>query len=116
MASYYEGHPLNPQRDNRYGETPYNTGARGPPPAGGRHGDPMSLVPGHDSAEGSYIEEIRRDFPPGSYGDPYSDYRSTYDDRRSFADRGGRRSRSLGGRDRYGSDYPPSGRHEYRSK
>jgi len=141
MASYYDGHPMNPQppRDNRPPEPPYMGGGPSPPAAGGRPGGPpMSLVERDDS-----VEEIYRDFPPGStagyrpgysdqYGDPYGNssvvpqgdpyrrgHRSTYDDRRSLTERSGRRSRSVGGRDRHSDYYSRShtaDRHGYRSE
>ena len=143
MASYYDGHPQNPQqRDNRPPEPPY-MGPRSQPAPGGRPGGPpMSLVRPQDEGEGS-VEEVYRAFPPGStagyrpgyddpYGDPYGGSsvvprgdpyrrgnRPPYDDRRSLSDRSGWRSRSAGGRDRYGDYHSRShttDRHGYRSK
>lgn len=75
MASYYADHPLNPanNRWDRHSRTypdyadPYrNSRGHGP-----RRSHNNELVRPQDDSEESYVEEVHRDFPPGSYGGGY---------------------------------------------
>jgi hypothetical protein len=130
MASHYENHSLNPQRDDHYARTHHSIGAHGSPPTDSRHGDPMPLVPPQGPVENPSADEIQHDSPPAStagytlghdnvYGDPYGSSSAqvmqghqyhgrdhfAYDGRVPLTEQGRRRRRSHGGRDRHNDDY-----------
>ncbi|EEH07982.1 conserved hypothetical protein [Histoplasma capsulatum G186AR] len=114
MASYYENHPYNTQHRRAqtadYYEPSYTTSR----PSNSRWGGPTDLVR-PDEPEDSHVEEIQRDFPPGSYtGSHRTDHGRSgggaiYAKRRTAHDPSVRRTHSAGGRgrDRHGDHYAP---------
>ncbi|PGH15573.1 hypothetical protein AJ79_02355 [Helicocarpus griseus UAMH5409] len=116
MASYYENHPYNTQHRRAQTADFYNPSYSNARPSNGRWGGPTNLVR-PDETEDSQVEEIQRDFPPGSYtGDYRPDYGYGgghpvyYEKRRTIHDPSVRRTHSLGGshgRRRRGEYYYP---------
>ncbi|OAX77838.1 hypothetical protein ACJ72_07859 [Emergomyces africanus] len=107
MASYYENHPYNTQRRRAQTAEFYEPSYTTSRPSNNQWGSPADPAR-PDETEDSQVEEIHRDFPPGSYtGGHRTDYgygRSGHDalyaKRRTAYDPDVRRTHSVGGHGR----------------
>ncbi|KKZ67263.1 hypothetical protein EMCG_07068 [[Emmonsia] crescens] len=114
MASYYDNHLYNAQHRRAQTADFYEPSYTASRPSNTRWGGPADIVR-PDETEDSQVEEIQRDFPPGSYtGGRRPDYGSgrsgngaLYAKRRTTHDPSARRTHSVGGhgRDRRGDYY-----------
>ncbi|EEH21077.1 hypothetical protein PABG_03308 [Paracoccidioides brasiliensis Pb03] len=101
MASYYENHPYNTQRRRAHTADFYESSHASPRPTNNRWGPNTDLVR-PDDTEDSKVEEIQRDFPPGSSTAGYrpdNSHGAMYE-RRAVHEPSVRRTNSLGGRGR----------------
>ncbi|QSS60768.1 hypothetical protein I7I51_05571, partial [Histoplasma capsulatum] len=114
MASYYENHPYNTQHRRAQTADFYEPSYTTSRPSNSRWGGPTDLVR-PDEPEDSHVEEIQRDFPPGSCTSSHrtdhgrSGGGAIYAKRRTAHDPSVRRTHSAGGRgrDRHGDYYAP---------